>query len=231
MSIEMKKLALAGLVGVAAYGFAGSAAAQTCAGTSTTATDGTWECVEYQDGTSSTYNAAPTGVWFGPGGTDSNSDTFTFTGNSTLNYSFITATCGLTLEGHVRKNSDNSISIRVVDGDVSGTGTCASIGVGGFPWYASDSTSFSDSSSVDGAGTPGDVHPPATGVTSANIGQIEVSIFGSTVCTGYMPDVEFGNGNPVTNSSYFDFDNDIVGTACGVSGVLSSVLNEDVNAW
>ncbi|MCU5785766.1 hypothetical protein B27N_00769 [Alcanivorax marinus] len=68
-------------------------------------------------------------------------------------------------------------------------------------------------------------------MTSANIGQIEVSIFGSTVCTGYMPDVEFGNGNPVTNSSYFDFDNDIVGTACGVSGVLSSVLNEDVNAW
>jgi len=232
MSMEIKKVALAGIVGLAAYGFAGSAAAQTCAGSSATATDGTWECVEYQDGTSTTYNAAPSNVWFGPAGTSAASDTFTFTGNSTLNYSFISANCPLTLEGQVRYDaSGNAIGIRVLDGTVGGSGTCASIGISNFPWYASDNTTFTNSSSVSGAGTPGDVNPPAGGVTTANIGSITVEVFGSAVCTGYLPDVDFANGNPVDNSSSFDFSGTIVGTSCGVNGVLSSVSNEDVNAW
>lgn len=141
------------------YGFSANAAAQSCGGAPSGDVDGIWECIEYQDGTSNPYNAGPEGVWFGPAGTNSYTDTFNLETDLTLNYSFLTAQCPVTFETHFKRNSNNSLSIRVVNAYVYGTGMCNSISLSNFPWYASDTTSFSSTSSVDGAGNPGDIHP------------------------------------------------------------------------
>ncbi|MCC4310568.1 hypothetical protein LL252_18540 [Alcanivorax marinus] len=213
------------------YGFSANAAAQSCGGAPSGDVDGIWECIEYQDGTSNPYNAGPVGVWFGPAGTNSYTDTFNLETDLTLNYSFLTAQCPVTFETHFKRNSNNSLSIRVVNAYVYGTGMCNSISLSNFPWYASDTTSFSSTSSVDGAGNPGDIHPQGTGFTNFNLGNLEVGLFGSVVCTGYIEDVKFYNGNPASTPSSFLIDNNIVGTACGVSSTLKTIAHQDINVW
>jgi len=215
---------------LALYSFPIDAEAQICGGALSTDSDDIWECIEYQDGISNMYYIGPVGVWFVPGGTDAYSDTFTFETDLTLNYSFIIAQCYTTFEIHFRRNNDNSISIRIVDADVHGNGLCANIGLENFTWYASDKTSFSNTSSVDGAGSPGDIHPRDTGATRVNLGNLKVILLGSPVCTGYLADVDFYNGSAITTPTSIQFSTTMFATACSMKATLKTIANQDINA-
>lgn len=228
-----KKVFLLG-VALLSYAFAGQAIATDCGSGSVTPTANSWDCVDYQDATSGNYVVASTGSFLGPDGTSSTS--FTFNGTSTLSAGSSSSTCTLILEGQVLNDlSSNQVGIKVVDGNVgNGPGSlCPYISVSGFPWYADDGTSFTSTSRVSGT-SGGDVDPPDSGQTSANIGSISVSApFVS--CTGYVEDVIFenssGSGAPQGNDSQFTFNGPLEGTDCSVSGTLTSVTGEDVNAW
>ncbi|MCE7508414.1 hypothetical protein [Alloalcanivorax xenomutans] len=221
------KIIMLSALGAASFGLT-QAASASCA----TDTDSVWECAQYQNGSTS-YNNGPTGVWFGPSGDDTTE--FTFSGTSTLNYGSIEATCTLSLDGQMLYDDvGNGIGVKVVSGSVVGGGLCSSIGVSGFPWYASDTTTFNTSSRFSGANSA-DIYPNNSDYAEGNVGNITVTLFGSPICTGYMPDVRFRNnsadGQPVSEPSRFIFNNTIAGTSCGVSGELTSQNLYDVNVW
>ncbi|MFT6600618.1 MAG: hypothetical protein ACJATD_001473 [Alloalcanivorax sp.] len=215
MSMEIRKIAAAGLFGLAAYAMTGTASAQTT--TCNAASSGTWDCVQYQDGTSTTYINAPDNVWFGPSGDDTTS--FHFEGDSVLSYSFFGADCGLNIDGQLKYDeSADTIQIRVTDAEaVAGDSLCNQIYLEGFPWTSDVITN--------------DVHTPTGGSTSGTLNDVVISLFsmGSETCTGDLSNVQFRNGDPITAASFFTFDGSI--GACSVEGDVYSEDDADVNAY
>lgn len=219
MSMEIKKVLAAGAFGIAAYAMSGSVAAQTIT-TCDSATDSDWNCVQYQDGTSTTYINAPDNEWFGPSGDDS--DSFRFEGDSRLSYSFFGADCGLIVDGQLKYDeSADTIQIRVTNAEaVAGDSLCNSIYLEGFPWT---------SDVIDG--NPDDVHTPAGGSTTGTLNNVEISLFGSGngTCVGSLGNVVFQNGDPITLASFFSFDGSV--ESCSVEGDVYADENNDVNAY
>ena len=212
MSMEMKKALLASVLAVGAFSFAGSAQAE-C----TTDTDAQWECLQV-------------------GGTDvtgsGEQGPFTFAGTSTLSYGgFINATCGLELTGYVDVDTANNRTyIRVTNGDITGSGTCANLNLSGFDWNAYDPDD--GNAGIDGASSD-DIYPAASGNAAlGDIGNISVShSFFGTLCSGTLDDVTFQNNEPsgsLSDPSFFVFSGSI--GACTVNGQLDST-GTDVNAW
>ena len=219
MSMEIKKVLAAGAFGLAAYAMSGAVSAQTIT-TCDSATDSDWNCVQYQDGTSTTYVNAPDNVWFGPSGDDTTS--FRFEGDSVLSYSFFGADCGLIVDGQLKYNeAADTVQIRVTDAEaVAGDSLCNSIFLEEFPWT---------SDVIDG--NPADVHTPAGGSTTGTLNDVVISLFssGAGTCTGDLGNVQFRNGDPITLASFFSFSGSV--GACSVNGDVYAEDGTDVNAY
>jgi hypothetical protein len=221
MSIEMMKKVVIGSFAATALATAGSAMAQNVAGQ--------WDELESNIGTGS-YQSIPLGT------TLSNVE---FYGPTDLSTGSISANCHLSLVGDVTRQSDR-VTIEVVSGQViSESGDsflCGSISVGNFPWVAYDR------GTTGSAGITDPESPfPDTADVEGEFRNIEVYLFGDTsspICTGTI-DAVFNNGSPITAKSYFDFDDNIVGTgSCAVDGTLvhadgsqDTTGPEDTNAY
>lgn len=219
MFSKSKKAAF--LVGLSAlaFGISGIAAADCSSDTANQ-----WECLQAQNGSSTYDSTLADGSYHGP---------YTFSGTTSLSYAgIINATCTLSLSGDVKVDPTNNIAyIKVVSGSISGSGTCGSLGVTNFPWYAQ--TSGTDG--IPGA-SGGDISPNNGAYAIGDFDNIKVTYSGITICSGSMDGVKFQNNNyqdgthtSVTDPSLFTF-NGSVG-ACSVNGNLYSSTNNDVNAW
>ena len=209
MSMKMMKKAMIGTAGAVAMFSASATFAQTPANSDPNA----WEVLQEFNGS---------------GYTSITSGSYTFSGPTELSAG-IGADCNLELTGTVEIDVPNNyVTITVTDGEVNaGQLICNSLDVRNFPWVA-----YADASSGAPANIPGSQSPSSATAddnVSGNIRGIDVTLFGSTICTGAI-DFVFNNGSPVSNVSYFDFDGPIVGTgSCTVDGTLSA--NTDVNAY
>ncbi|WP_159661414.1 hypothetical protein [Alcanivorax xiamenensis] len=247
MSKEILKMVCCSTLGLAAYAMSNQALAQSCDPAS--ATSSQWDCVQYQDsrgGLDLTYHAAPTNQWFGYNSGDTSYNLQLTNGNTDNGFIFygtnvdlvtplITVSCNLALKGQLRYEPTSTgkiLKIQVVDGGVtSGDTLCSGLTLGGFPWWADTASNFSASG---GFPQSSNVHPPATGLAIGNIGgtiKVTHPLLGTICDGGTMEDVEFRNGNPISDDSSFTFNNTITGTSCGVDGILYSEEGFDANAW
>lgn len=148
--------------------------------------------------------------------------TYTFAGETTLRQYGIPVTCHLTLVGDVAANGD----ITVESGSVSGSGTyCNNTDINlrlsaSTPWTA-----------VHGVDYTAPANPPGTGVITGTINGLNIDgPLGE--CSGGSPTsitVDYSNGDPTSDPSYFDFVNAGFGI-CSVTGTLE-VQNADVNVY
>lgn len=186
-------------------------------------TDGVWECLEAREIATGNYVDLTDGNWHGP---------FHFHGPANLSHDIIgnIAGCTLHVDGRVRMRNAGDPSTSVVDIEVvgarsTGPGNCPSVTFTGFPW----------TTSVPGNGTPGDVYPADTGFTIGDLSGVTIRypLFGfvTTVCSGTLDDIQFGNDhdhgstpNNRTDESYFDFDGQIDGTLLGDCQVQGRVI-------
>ncbi|MFT6600617.1 MAG: hypothetical protein ACJATD_001472 [Alloalcanivorax sp.] len=214
MNKEMKNIVAAAAFGLATYTISGTVVAQT---TCNPATADDWNCVQYQNGMSTTYINAPDNIWFGPSGNDTTS--FRFEGSSVLSYSFFGADCPLMIDGQLKYNeTEDTIQIRVTDAEVvAGDALCSQINLVNFPWT---------SNLIPGTN---DVHTPSGGFTTGTLNNVEIELFGSPVCSGSLSNVQFRNGNPISRVSYFTFSGSV--GACSVSGDVYADEDNDVNAY
>ncbi len=209
-----------------------------------TSSNGVWDCVEWTGAGTMTGNDnhASEGGWFGPGGTSNANDTFVFRGDSALACPLASADCTLELRGQVRVNTEtgNDLSIKVLDGSVSGSSfLCGSINISGFPWYAADTSEHDVFDNASYISSPGGGSEP-NGVGIGNFGNIDLSALIYNISDGHVHDVEFSNGDPsVSDPSYFYFNSVIYedGSAhssqgCSVDGKLYIADGvDDINAY
>lgn len=256
MNIKTLKIATATLFGAVLLGGSQSAFANWDPGPCTAADKaGPAPCIEYEDSSTTPvtwwhFNGDPlhTNQWHGPndagGSTGSATNTFEFTGTSTLSCGSLEATCDLTLNGQVKKFQDASgnwkVGVKVLSGNVgSGGALCGAISVGGFPWYAGPDNPNTDPyhgpyDNSTGVDYPGPTAPNLIG----SMGTIDVSVFLVPQCTvsdTHIHDVIFSNNG--SGVSYFQFANELFtfphsGTGVSVNGqLLVNDYVDDINIY
>ncbi|WP_262462817.1 hypothetical protein [Alloalcanivorax balearicus] len=209
------KIIMLSALGAVSFGLTQAASAHWTNGA---CVSGTAPCIEWNDnnltgpkhfnGTGSDNN-----VWHGhPNGGD-----FSFAGTTVLSCPGLPSIeCTLTLEGEVKKFNDGQdwrVGIRVNNSTITGGLLCGVVSVGGFPWYA-DETSEDDVFDEDS----GIVWP---GSLIGNFGNIDVSVFGGAVASNtHIHDVTYNNTDTFSfNGNLFENGTE-VDTGCSVVGDL-----------
>ncbi|MCK0538335.1 hypothetical protein [Alcanivorax quisquiliarum] len=192
--------------------------------------------IEYQTG-SSTYSAAPVGVFVGdnsgttPFGPNAVGAAFSGSSQLTFNSPLINldATCELWLLGQAAIDANGRGYIDVTDGYIgAGSSACSDIRLEGFDWQAYESGTLN-------LGIPGTMVDPDNDIIGGDfrIVQVRYTPLNLIICSGVVP-ATFANGDGSrTDNSWFNFNTSMSSpvpfASCDINGRVFSEPNYDMN--
>lgn len=141
---------------------------------------------------------------------------YTFSGNASLSGSSITANCNLSLTGTVEKNGSGGVIVSVNEGSATNGLFCGAIDINfdNGPWTAE----------VQQSEIPND----PTAMVPVTFNNVQVSRLGIPCVSGGGPVVAmFGNGDPISNPSFFAF-NDANFGQCSINGRVEAEMDVNV---
>ncbi|MBF5057700.1 hypothetical protein Y5W_02994 [Alcanivorax sp. 521-1] len=207
------KLLLSALLGMAAWSFSSTAAADWDTGACPQPHTGPAPCIEtVVNGNTYHFNGSGDHAdeWHGlPGG-----GAFDFQNTGVdLDCPGIGVSCDLTLSGEVKKCEDSNgnwrIGVRVTGADVTGSFLCDALSISGFPWYSADPANHSHPNEcpfVDDCDNFLPYNPTASNYVG-HFGEVTVSsLLGTHVAAEHLHGVTFtANNMGATPTANFNF--------------------------